>query len=102
MAKRVFTSNGRTVSCRCVNEVKRTIPGLAMTPSQVAEMAARGIPVSTQSAPDMYDEVQNPSNFEVEPLFKRGADINQIWELSQDARDKFVQARKRDIQHNGY
>jgi hypothetical protein len=39
---------------------------------------------------------------EVEPLFKRGADINQIWELSQDARDKFVQVRKRDIQHNGY
>jgi hypothetical protein len=40
MAKRVFTSNGRTASCRCVNEIKRTIPGLAMTPSQVAEMAA--------------------------------------------------------------
>jgi hypothetical protein len=58
--------------------------------------------VSTQSAPDMYDEIQSPSNFEVEPLFKRGADINQIWELSQDARDKFVQVRKRDIQHNGY
>jgi hypothetical protein len=41
-------------------------------------------------------------SFTVEPLFKRGADINQLWELEKDAQSKFLSARKNDISRNGY
>lgn len=102
MAERKFTSASRLAKCRCVDEVKRTIAGLAMTPAQVAELTARGIPVSTKGMQEYYDESPNPMSFTVEPMFKRGADINQLWELEKDAQSKFLSARKYDIKRNGY
>lgn len=100
MAKRVFDCNMRLATCKCSNEIKRTIPGLAMTPAEVSEMAARGVPISSQIAA-VYDENQSPTNFEVEPMLKRGADINQLWELEQSSRDKLLSARRKDIQNYG-
>lgn len=102
MAKREFTSVTRLASCKCKDEIKRTIGGLAMTPRQVAEMAARGVPVTSQAAAGIYDENQSPTNYIVEPLYKRGADINQLWEMEKDAQNRFLRARKRDISLNGY
>lgn len=99
--KREFSNYLNLASCKVKDEIKRTIPGLSMTPAQVSEMAARGVPVTSQIAV-MYDENQSPTNFEVEPMLKRGADINQLWELEQSSRDKVLSARKKDIRNNGY
>lgn len=102
MAERKFTTISRLAKCRCAHEVKRTIAGLAMTPAQVAELTARGIPVSAKGMQEYFDDSPNPMSFTVEPMFKRGADINQLWELEKAAQDKFLSARKNDIKRNGY
>lgn len=97
MAQRIFTSNGRLATCKCCKEIKRTISGLAMTPQQIAEMAQRGVPVSPQNMQAYYDGMAGDNNWSVEPMFKRGADINQLWEIEQNSRDRILQARKKEL-----
>ena len=75
--------------------------GLAVTPSQMYDMAKRGIPITTANQ-DMqfYDGEINPS-WEL-PLDKiRGVDIGELWQSSMDARRKFKQAYKDDIAKYG-
>lgn len=98
MAVRTLNPVGlRTASCKCVNEVKRTIEGLAMTPQQIAEMAQRGVPISPQNMQGYYDGMAGDNNWRVEPMFRRGADINQLWEMEQTARQRILSARKKEI-----
>lgn len=101
MALRELTSDGRLAVCRCVDERKRTLPGLAMTPQQIAEMQARGIPISSRGMQEYYDEIQSATNWNIEPMFKRGSDINQLWEMEKDAQERVLSARKKDIRNFG-
>lgn len=100
MAKRIFTSSGKT--CDCVfsplRDKKQTIPGLAMTPSQVKQLADRGLPVST---PNMQEFYSDSTGWSVEPMFQRGADICQLWEMEQIAQAKVLSARRKDIARYG-
>lgn len=98
MSSRNLTSNlVRVAICVCTNERKRTIAGLAMTPQQIAEMASRGAPISSQSMQAYYDGMVSDNNWTIEPMFKRGADINQLWELEQTARQRVLSARKKEL-----
>lgn len=60
---------------------------LAYTPSQMMELAAQGIPVSTQTAAfaSSFDEGYRTLDFTPLPEHQRGMDIAQLWEISKDA-----------------
>ena len=99
MARRIMTSVGRTCSTPYTeNDKKKTLPGLAMTPAQVKQLAERGIPVSTAGMQEFYD---GEKGWRVEPMFARGADICQLWEMEQAAQNRVLSARKKDISRYG-
>lgn len=70
--------------CECkfnVNEdFARTIADGAITPRQIAELTARGIPVTSQA---VEREIQGNDSWYVDPAFKRGMDMATAWELEQ-------------------
>lgn len=60
-------------------------PDLAVTPSQMARMAANGVAISSQIASNFNDGEVNPS-FEVPLSQIRGLDIVDYWEAQKEAR----------------
>lgn len=97
MASR-FLSLGanRTYSSPVSETFDPVVPNLAVTPTQMAQMTAHGIPVSTQNIGQVeYSEVTSlqVSN----PLFKRGMDRVELWNLSEDSKTRILKAHKRDI-----
>lgn len=70
--------------------------GLAVTPAQMAQMVANGVPVSTTNAQDFYDGVENPSwDMPLERL--RGVDPATLWQKQKDIRSKVINAHKNDV-----
>lgn len=65
--------------------------GLAVTPSQVLKMAEQGIPASAQMNSRMIDG-HTGSDWNVPLEERRGVDIAQMWQESQNIRSKFKQA----------
>lgn len=97
MAKRILDGKGNFATCLCKRtDVKRTIPDLAMTPQQIAEMAARGVPVSSKSMQQYYEGMATDNHWSIEPMFKRGADINQLWEIEKTSQEKILNARRKE------
>lgn len=76
------------------SDMLHTQPGLAMTPSQVADLAKHGVSVSTPNLPNLYDN--EDSGWKVDPVFDRGADLNTLWETERIAQRNVLAARKRD------
>ena len=79
---------------RAQNDLE-TRQGLAVTPAQMDELAAKGIPISSQSAMSQFqDGTPNPS-WDSLPLEEtRGIDVAEIWQSSQDSKHKFRDARQ--------
>lgn len=84
--------------------------GLAITPRDVKTMTSRGIPVATQNQNNMfYNDSDLPGfnpdldvdPFFVEPQYRRGADMNTMWEISKSTGRKMIGALKRDKQIYG-
>lgn len=95
MNRRLSAGNERFATCKCtIDDFKRTIPDLAMTPQQVKSLADRGIPVSTTGMQQIYDA--NDDSWRIEPMLKRGADICQLWEMEKSAQRRVLNARRKD------
>lgn len=75
---------------------ERTQPGLAMTPSEVKNLADRGIPVTLPS-PSTQPAESIDQGFFVEPMFRRSVDVNDLWQLQNDTKRKIANAHKRDV-----
>lgn len=70
--------------------------GLAYTPSRMMELAEQGIPISVQTAGNSvsYDEGYRTLDYEPALEWRRGTDINDIWEAQMDARENVNKAFK--------
>lgn len=96
MAKRKFVCP--TQFADCVNN-SDTFPvvqeGLALTPSDVKQLTDKGIAVSAQQ-----QNVSNASDLEngfyVDPMYRRGTDLNDLWNIEKSTRAKFNNSYKRD------
>ena len=89
-----FTTQMHTSSCKRLPHEPVVQPNLAMTPAQVAEMAAAGKPVSSTSVGTYYDGTPNPS-FDLPIDQKRGCDIADAWNASVEAQDKLNDMKRR-------
>lgn len=100
MAKRTFSIPEQFATCTYSNEFWRTKEGLTMTPSQVKDLAEKGISVTTKLPNDAPSE--NPEQgFFVEPMFRRSVDTNDLWEMEQNARKKLGRINKQNIETYG-
>lgn len=67
--------------------------GLAVRPSEVAELTARGIAVTSQNV-NKDDPGFHEKSLDV--TAKRGFDLNTAWEMSKVSRSKIINAHKLD------
>ncbi|UPW41270.1 hypothetical protein [Sigmofec virus UA08Rod_4527] len=74
--------------------------GLSVSPSQVAELTAKGIPVSSTNVSQFIDGSPNPS-FDLPIDELRGVDINDVWEASKEAARNLSNAQTKDINDYG-
>lgn len=78
-----------------------TIPGLAMTPSEVKDLTDRGISVSTQISATQTTSSELENGFFVEPMFRRSIDVNDLWNLQRSTQSKIMETHKRNKQTYG-
>lgn len=74
------------------NSYQRVQANLAVTPAQMFEMAAHGVPISLQNAANFNDGDTNPS-WTVAPERLRGVDMADLWQMQQSSRAKLKKAR---------
>lgn len=61
---------------------------LAQTPSKMLELSQHGIPVSSHIDDSSFYDGDKSSKVTLDPLHRRGVDVNDAWNLSQDSRAK--------------
>lgn len=67
--------------------------GLASTPSQMLELASKGVPISENNVSNFFDGEKNPS-WDV-PLYRqRNVDIADVWQAEQDAKKVLKKIKK--------
>lgn len=62
--------------------------GLAVTPAQMAELTAKGVPITASNLGMVFDDGVSKLDYDVPPEHTRGVDINDLWNLKQDIRKK--------------
>lgn len=67
--------------------------GLAVTPSDMQVLAAKGIPVSPQNLGLGYQDGVSKLDFQPPIEYTRGVDINDLWEARQQVKDKVRRAK---------
>lgn len=75
-------------------DVRYIQPSLSVTPSQMMEMSEHGIAISSQMNDKMFYDGDNSYVVNVDPLDFRGVDINDAWNMSQDAKKKISRLYK--------
>ncbi|MDE6089294.1 MAG: hypothetical protein K2G41_01200 [Duncaniella sp.] len=95
MIKNIRRSKSARIAHIIDNGVDKVVPGLSVSPTQMALMAAKGIPISAQMSESFVDGVSNPS-FDIPIEDQRGIDVNAVWNAQKDARKRLIAAHKAD------
>lgn len=97
MAKRKLVAQLNPVNCKVVDALELvTKPNLAMTPKQVQELTDRGIAVSLPNEKSFLDGSSSKTDWSIDPIFRRDADMCSMWELSRDCQGRILKAQKAD------
>ena len=99
MALRKMLPQINPVSCKLSSkDMLVTKPDLAITPSQVQELTNRGISVSLPNVKQFLDgnSLETAKGWDVDPIFKRDANICTMFELERDSQGKIIRAHKVD------
>lgn len=101
MFARIKQSMKSVRSARIIdNGFEKVKTGLSVSPTQMAQMTSKGIPVTSQLAETFFDGTSDPS-FEMDLTDLRGIDVNQIWEAEKTARKRLISANQKDIETYG-
>ena len=92
MRKSLFSTVQKTCAPVPKGTFPKVQPNMAVTPSQMMEMAAHGVPVSLQNAANFNDGEVNPS-WDVPAERVRGVDMADLWQLQQSSRAKLKEAK---------
>lgn len=80
-----------------LSEETKVVPGLSYTPSQMLSMNEAQIAVSSFGLEFVDGTIDTYANHSEVPLERvHGVDVVDVWETQQDARYKFIKARKLD------
>lgn len=74
--------------------VVAVVNDLAVTPADMHQMTARGIPISAQNESLFYDG-DTLSSVELDLEYRRGIDVNDLWDAEKDSRSKILSLRNK-------
>lgn len=95
MSTKRFRYNRRPVFAHCVRrpDEMEVQSGLAMTPSQMYDMAQKGLPITTRNLGVTYDEGYSKLDFDPPLEYRRGVDLGDLYEARMDAKSKMRRLR---------
>lgn len=67
------------------SDFARTVQDGAITPRQIAELTARGIPIAPQA---VERDVKGNDSWNIDPIFRRNMDMATAWELEKQSQAK--------------
>lgn len=79
--------------CRRFDDEQEVQNGLSMTPSQMFDMAQKGLPITTRNLGVTYDEGYNDLEFDPPMEYRRGIDVGDLYEARHDVKTKFRKLR---------
>lgn len=89
-----FRPSFKACSVRRASDEDDVQPGLALTPSQVAEMTRAGVPISGVNAMGFFDG-HRTLGFDPGLLNRRGVDLIDVWNAQMDSREKLRDVAKK-------
>lgn len=104
MAQRIFKAQIKPVNCTIQSDVDRLVTkeGLSLTPSRIKELTDRGIAVSLPNSQNFIAPSESAArSWDIDPMFKRDATMCSMWEQEQSAKQKVLNAHKKDKQIYG-
>lgn len=100
MAKRILQPQLKPCTCQLKTGVdyEVTKPNLALTPQGIKELTDRGIAVNLPNEKQFLqgDSLNVSKSWDIEPVFRRSADMCELWELEQVSKNKVLKAHKVD------
>lgn len=100
MAQRILKAQLNPVTCKLQTGIDYEItkPNLALTPQNIKDLTDRGIAVNLPNEKQFLegDSISASKSWDVDPVFKRSADMCELWELEQVAKNKVLKAHKVD------
>lgn len=66
--------------------------GLSISPSKMAELTAKGVPVSVNNLGVTYETGVDSLSYDVPPQYHRGVDLADLWNMEISSRNKIKKA----------
>lgn len=103
MAKRILKAQLSPCNCTCAENHDHlfTQENLAITPQRVKDLTDRGIAVNLPNSNQFLNPSDSTKSWNIEPQFKRDANMAEMWETEQLTKRKVSQAHKKDKQKYG-
>lgn len=81
-----YGNNNKSVSYKRLNGEPIVYPNLAVTPSQMAQLTEKGIPINSNQIGLMFDDGSKSPSLGFEE--RRGVDMADIWNAQKTSRSK--------------
>lgn len=103
MATRELNAGTNTLAtCNVLNKYEKPVQsGLALTPRDVKEMTERGQAVSTPNIGQVQEDSASTGDWFIELPYRRGVDMNTVWEQSHITQNGLIRAHKLDKKRYG-
>lgn len=85
----------RPVRCFRAEDEDEVQNGLAMTPAEMARLAAKGIPVSPPALGVEFYDGRGQEDFDIDPIYQRGVDITDVYMASESSKERIRQGMKK-------
>lgn len=87
--------------CKRKNNERVVQNDLAVTPTQMADLASKGVPIAPQNLGLGYQEGVSSLDYQPPLEHIRGIDIAELWESREQVKDKVRNAKKAAQQQKG-
>lgn len=84
------------VDCAPSSSFIETVPGLAYSIAQAADLMEKGIPISTATVSPVYLDGESNPKWTLSPEYRRGVDMADLWELKNEVKQNVKKAIDED------
>lgn len=89
----------RTISTSLNENEKPVQNGLSLTPSDIARMTAKGIPITTANLETMYLDGDTGTHFDISLDQLRGIDAADLFQAAESAKKRIKNAKSKMAEH---
>lgn len=85
----------RPVRCLRTEDEDVVQSGLALTPAEMAQLAAKGIPVTPASLGVEFFDGRGQDDFAIDPMYQRGVDITDVYTAQESSKERIRQGMQK-------